>query len=31
MNCKHEDSETVATFWKLFNKAFKDANKTDKR
>ena len=29
MNCKHEDSNYVAKFWRTFNKAFKKANGTE--
>ena len=31
MNCKHEDSNYVAKFWRTFNEAFKKANGTEKR
>ena len=29
MNCKHENSNYVAKFWRTFNKAFKKANGTE--
>ena len=31
MNCKHEDSNYVAEFWRKFNKAFRKVNKTEKK
>ena len=31
MNCKHEDSNYVAKFWRTLNEAFKKANGTEKR
>ena len=31
MNCKHEDSNYVADFWKKFNEAFWKVNKTPKK
>uniref|UniRef100_A0A7M5VBJ9 OTU domain-containing protein n=2 Tax=Clytia hemisphaerica TaxID=252671 RepID=A0A7M5VBJ9_9CNID len=31
MQCKHEDGETVETFWRVFNKAYKEANSCTNR
>ena len=31
LNCKHEDSNYIAEFWRKFNEAFQKVNKTEKK